>query len=232
MAGPQEFGNGTFNRITKQVYWFVALTMCTLVALAPSFVGSLLLAREASNIPLYGLLAWLCAPGLSAALYTCARKDVDLDEGPFAAYWQGIVRNWKGALVLALPAVALGTIVAFNAAWSAASGVSPVFVWIGLFFGVIALIWCTHALTIHSEFNFRLQDLLRLGFFYVGGIPRATLGALSLWVLTIGIIYFTFDAIAYLGAGLLAFLFWRNGRSVTAHVRENFIAPAAEPAAE
>lgn len=67
MAAPQEFGTGILARVTKQTYWMLALTACLALAVAVPCGVSIFLDRDASNIPLFAVMVWACAPGVSAA---------------------------------------------------------------------------------------------------------------------------------------------------------------------
>ena len=224
MAAPQEFGTGILARVTKQTYWMLALTACLALAVAVPCGVSIFLDRDASNIPLFALMVWACAPGVSAAFFTCQQRTRDLDHSPFAAFFYGLRRNTVGALVLSAPVVGLGGLTAFNAAFGATAGIPTGFVWAGVGITIVSLVWLSHALHIHSQFAFRWRDVARLGLYYVTATPRVSLGALSLWVFSLGIVYLTSDGVLLLLGGVVSFLLWRNALPLLADVRARFIA--------
>lgn len=224
MPGPREYGDGILHRVTKQIYWFLALTVCFIAAVILPFTATLFLERDASNLPVFALLLWLCAPAVSAAFFTSWRRTQDLDEGPFAAFGEGLKRNWKGALVLALPVAVIGGLTSFNFAYGGVAGVPAGFMWASAGVTVLGLVWLLHALLIHSQYEFRLRDIAKLGAFYVTAKPLVSLGVISLLVLCTGIVYFTFDAVLVLFGGVISYLFWNNEKPVLENVREQFVA--------
>jgi hypothetical protein len=204
----------------------LALTVCLALAVAVPFIASIFVERHASNIPIFALLVWACVPGVSAAFFTCQQRVRDLDGSPFATFLGGLCRNTFGALTLAAPVIALGGFTAFNAAFGDAAGVPAGFMWAGIGITVVALVWLSHVLHIHAQFEFRLRDVARLGLYYVTATPRVSLGALSLWVFSLGVVYFTSDGVLVLSGGVVSYLFWRNALPLLNDVRARFVEAA------
>jgi hypothetical protein len=71
-----------------------------------------------------------------------------------------------------------------------------------------------------------LRDVARLGLYYVTATPRVSLGALSLWVFSLGVVYFTSDGVLVLSGGVVSYLFWRNALPLLNDVRARFVEAA------
>ena len=75
-----------------------------------------------------------------------------------------------------------------------------------------------------SFFTLRTRDAARLSLFYLGRLPRVTVGALALLVVAIGTVLFTSDwVLAGLGS-VFAFALLYNARPLIADLEENFSA--------
>lgn len=220
-AGSPDPRRGILGRVTGVVYWLVVIELCFLLASLPGFAGFLFLQPVAGNIPLFALCLLPVGPALSAA-FTALRarqRDRDVDD-PWRRFWRAWVGNLREVLVLWVPALAVLTLLGFNAAFAGAVGVP--FQIIAIVLGVVLLVWTVHVLTIVSLFAFRTRDAARLALFYIFAKPLVSLGVLSFLVLTVALVFLVSAWAPALLASVVAMLLLANARPMVADIEARF----------
>ncbi|MBD3943209.1 DUF624 domain-containing protein [Microbacterium sp. NEAU-LLC] len=213
--------HGALGRVTGAVYWFVVVELCFLLAAAPGLAGILLLARDASNLPLYALCLVPIGPAYSAAMSAIAGRSDELSVWP--RFWRSYAHNLVDVLWVWVPALLAATVLGTTIAFAGAAGVDAFFVVVAIVLLVVLAVWASHALVIASFFSFRARDVARLALYYVAAKPLVTLGALSFLVLAAAIVAFTLDPVLALLAVVFAALAAANARPMIADIRARFI---------
>src|SRR5690625_7033642 len=80
---------GTLERVTQALYWFVVIDVLLVVTSAPTVVTWMLLARDASNIPLYTASLLFILPAAAAAFWASRAWTEDPDPVPWARFLRG-----------------------------------------------------------------------------------------------------------------------------------------------
>lgn len=213
---------GPLGWITGVLYALLTTQVAFVVAGSPGFAGLLLLARDASNIPLYALSLVPLGPAFAAMLAALSRlADAD-DLEPWRRFW----RAYAGALrdVLPLWGAALGaaTVLATNIAFGPATGIDPLLTTISAALLVPLALWTANVLVIGGLFSFRLRDTARLALLFLGARPLAALGTASLAVLATALVAATNDVVLVLAAPLFAVALLRTSATVRRDVAERF----------
>jgi hypothetical protein len=219
----QQFGTGPLSRAAAWVYTLLAVELLLLVTTVPGLVLLVLLAHDASNLPLVALCAVPIGPGLSAALYALHHHRADLtDLRPAAAFWRGYRLNAAGALRLWVPWLAAVTVIGINLANLPAAGVPRW--WAGplVLVALAATVWVANALVINSLFAFRARDVARLAGHFLTRSPGVAIGNACLLVVAVGITTSASEAVLALAGSLLALALLRNCRPMVARVRREF----------
>ncbi|MGY5765103.1 DUF624 domain-containing protein [Brachybacterium sp. DNPG3] len=222
MNGPTRDDRSTMTRLTEAVLWLLVIGALLIVTTLPTTLTWMLLAQDASNIPLYAVSALFVPPALAAALFAWSRRAEDLDPVPAKVFLRGYRVNLRDALGIGAPALLLLAILATNVVGGSAVGtgaLTPLFVVLA----AILLLVAVRALSIASRLGFRLRDLARLSLFTLLTMPLRTLALLSFGVLVGGISLFVGDyAVALLGAPL-SFALWWSEQPVISRLRRDFI---------
>ncbi|MEE1650202.1 hypothetical protein V1260_05295 [Brachybacterium sp. J144] len=217
---------GTLARVTDAVYWFVLIGLSLAVCCAPTIVLWLLLAQDASNLPLYAVGLLPVAPAVSAALWAWRSRERDPDTVPVARFLRGYRLNLVDSLRVAVPAAALLGILSINVTYGDAvrtSSLNIAFVVLGL----AVLLLAVRALSISSALSFRYRDVLRLSVFTLLTMPLRTLSLVSLGVLVVGLSLFVGDYAVVLLASVLTFFLHLSERPVLERLTEQFVAADA-----
>jgi hypothetical protein len=222
MAGGTEGADGPLSRFATAAYWFLAVEVLWVLTAAPGLVLAMLLERDASNLPLYALAAVPFGPATAAAVFAWRVFLRERDPSPAQQFWRGYRLGSLDALRSWVPALVVLGVLGTNLAFGGAVGVGGPFAPLYVLLAVGVLMWAVRMLALAGSFRFRWRDAARIGVWTLGSRPLATLGLLSLLVLTAGIVYVTFDAVAVLLASVLTFLVVRNDAPVLADVERRF----------
>ncbi|GAB3217066.1 DUF624 domain-containing protein [Kineococcus gypseus] len=223
-GGARAFGEGPLSQVTQVVHWFVVVEVLLALATAPGLAGALLLAPDASNLPLYALCAVPAGPALAASVFAWRAFLVDHDAAPAREFLRGYRLDALDALRTWVPALAVLTVLAVNMAHRDVVGAAAVFTPLYAVLGAAVLLWAVRVLVLTAVFTFRWRDAARLGVLTLLTRPRSTLALLSLLVLAIGTAWVTFDAVVVLLASVLTFLLAHSEGTVLREVRERFVA--------
>lgn len=218
----------TFTRVTEGVYWVLVIGLLLIVATLPTIVTWMLLPRDMSSVPLYGVSALFVPPALSAALFAWSRRAEDPDPVPLKVFVRGYRVNLRDSLGIGAPTLLILGVLAINLAGGASAGTTglgPLFIVLA----VLVLLIAARALSISSRLGFRLRDVLRLSVFSLLTMPLRTLALVSLGVLTAGISLYIGDfAVAILGAPLTFGLWWSE-QPVLSRLRRDFVDADSDP---
>ncbi|MEW2322587.1 hypothetical protein AB0926_16005 [Streptomyces griseoincarnatus] len=219
------FGTGPLSRAAALIHTLVTVEALLLLTAAPGLAGLFLLAPEPANLPLAALCLLPLGPSAAAALYALHHRSGDLTElRPARAFLRGWRLGAGPALKLWVPLLAWLTVIAFTLTHFPATGLPGWWASLLAVTGVGSLLWGAHALVLTALFAFRARDTARLAAYFLAKRPRATLGALSLLILTAaGTALLTEALPALLSAPLLLSLL-HAGRPVIAETREHFTA--------
>ena len=221
----QRFGEGPLSRAAALVYTLLAVGALLVVAALPGLIPLLLLARDASNVPLAALCAVPFAPALSAAVYALRRGRLDLTElRPAAAFFRGYRLNLGGVLRLWLPALAWLTVIGVSLANFSSAGVPGWWAVLLVVVAVVTLLWFANALVITSLYTFRTVDVARLAAYFLVGNRRGTFGNAALLVLAAAVTYFASEAVLALLGALLALALLGNSQPMIKEIQEKFVA--------
>ncbi|CAL9616130.1 hypothetical protein SUDANB176_05735 [Streptomyces sp. enrichment culture] len=219
------FGAGTLSRAAALVHTLVTVEALLLLAASPGLAGLFLLGADPSNLPLAALCLLPLGPALAAAVYALHHRSRDLtDLHPARAYLRGWRLGALPALKLWTPLLAWLTVIAFTLTHFSATGLPT---WWAVLLGVIGtvfLLWGAHALVLTALFTFRARDTARLAAYFLLRHGRATLGALSLVVLTAALTALMTEALPALLAAPLLLSLLQSSRPVIAETQEEFTA--------
>jgi len=214
---------GVLAQITDALYWFVIIDLALVVCSAPTIAVWMLLARDASNLPLYAASLALALPALSAALWAWRARAEDPDPVPLRRFLRGYRLNLVDSLKIGVPGLVVLTVLATNITYGDVTGTSALSVAFLLLSVMVALLM-TRALSITSTLSFRFIDVLRLSIFTLLTMPLRSLALLSLAVLTVGISLFVGDYAFLFLASVLTFVLQHSERPVITRLREQFTA--------
>jgi len=218
----REFGDGPLSRLTAVVYTVLVVEGMLLLSTAPGLVVAVLLARDASNLPLYAACALPVGPGLSAALVTLDRPRDATDLHPAATFLRAYRANARDVLALWTPLLAAGTIIGISLAHRAAAGLPAWWTLLLVVIGVVALLWGANVLMLASFFSFRHRDTARLGVYFLLRTPGVTLATGCLLVVAVGIVAVSSEAVLALLGSLLALMMLTAHRPLIATATEEF----------
>ncbi|OAH13633.1 hypothetical protein [Streptomyces jeddahensis] len=224
-AGRRAFGEGPLSRAAALVHTLVTVEVLLLAAASPGLAALLLLGPDPSNLPLAAVCLLPLGPALSAALYALHHRSRDLTAlHPARAFWRGWRLNALPVLKLWGPLLAWLTVIAVSLAHFHATGLPGWWAVLLAVIGVASLLWGAHALVLTSLFAFRGRDTARLAAYFLFRHGRATLGALSLLVLTGGLTVLLTEALPALLAAPLLLSLLHTSRPVIAETQEDFTA--------
>ncbi|GGT54787.1 hypothetical protein ABT368_20225 [Streptomyces althioticus] len=179
------FGTGPLSRAAALIHTLVTVEALLLLTAAPGLAGLFLLAPDPANLPLAALCLLPLGPSAAAALYALHHRSGDLTElRPSRAFLRGWRLGAVPALKLWAPLLAWLTVIAFTLTHFPATGLPGWWAVLLAVIGTGSLLWGAHALVLTALFAFRARDTARLAAYFLPKHPRATLGALSLLILT------------------------------------------------
>ncbi|GGQ56740.1 hypothetical protein OIE82_07810 [Streptomyces althioticus] len=217
------FGTGPLSRAAALIHTLVTVEALLLLTAAPGLAGLFLLAPHPANLPLAALCLLPLGPSAAAALYALHHRSGDLTElRPSRAFLRGWRLGAVPALKLWAPLLAWLTVIAFTLTHFPATGLPGWWAVLLAVIGAGSLLWGAHALVLTALFAFRARDTARLAAYFLPKHPRATLGALSLLILTAtGTARLTEALPALLAAPLLLSLL-HAARPVIEETRDHF----------
>ncbi len=219
------FGTGPLSRAAALIHTLVTVETLLLLTAAPGLAGLFLLAPDPANLPLAALCLLPLGPSAAAALYALHHRSGDLTElRPARAFLRGWRLGAGPALKLWAPLLAWLTVIAFTLTHFPASGLPGWWASLLAVTGVGSLLWGAHALVLTALFAFRARDTARLAAYFLAKQPRATLGALSLLILTAAGTALLTEALPALLAAPLLLSLLHAGRPVIEETREHFMA--------
>lgn len=225
MAETVRFGQGVLSRAAALVYALLVVELLLLVVTLPGLVPLVLLARDASNIPLYAACALPLGPAVAAALYALHHHRADLaDLTPAAAFWRGYRLNAWPVLRVWVPLLLWLAVVGVNLAHLDAAAVPRWWAALLVVLAVAAALWATNLLVITSLFDFRVRDAARLASFFLVRRPAVTLGNVSVLVAAAGLTVLLSEAVLALFGAVLVLVLLRNCRPMVHQIRTEFTA--------
>jgi len=214
---------GTLERVTQALYWFVVIDVLLVVTSAPTVVTWMLLARDASNIPLYTASLLFILPAVAAAFWAWRAWTEDPDPVPLARFLRGYRLNLVDSLKIGVPGLVVLTVLATNITYGEVAGTSALNIAFLLIAAMVAAVMM-RSLSLASALSFRFVDILRLSVFTLLTMPLRTLALLSIGVLVAGISLFVGDYAFLFLASVLTFIVCRSEQPVIARIREQFVA--------
>lgn len=221
----QKFGEGPFSRGAAWVYTLLIIELLLLATTVAGLIPLMLLARDASNIPLAAVCLIPAGPAVSAAVYALHHRRLDLtDLKPASAFWRGYRANLLGVLKIWVPLLAFLSIIGFNLAHLSVAGV-PTW-WAGLLglLGAVGLLAGANAIVIASLFSFRARDVARLGLYFLLRTKGVMLGNACLLIVAAGVTVLFSEVVAALFGVVFTLAFLRNARPMIDVVRQEFTA--------
>lgn len=214
---------GALARIVDALYWLVVIDLLLVACSSPTIVIWMLLARDASNLPLYIASLAPALPAVAAALWAWRARGEDPDPVPLRRFLRGYRLNVADSLKVGAPGLLLLTVLTVDIAYGEAVGTSVLNVALLLLAAIVAMM-VLRALSIVSTLSFRMVDVLRLSIFTLLTMPLRTLALLSLGVLIAGISFFVGDYAFLFLASALTLVLQQSEQPVIARLREQFTA--------
>ncbi|MFJ7118646.1 hypothetical protein ACIQUO_01500 [Streptomyces albogriseolus] len=219
------FGTGPLSRAAALIHTLVIVEALLLLTAAPGLAGLFLLDPDPANLPLAALCLLPLGPSAAAALYALHHRGGDLTElRPSRVFLRGWRLGAGPALKLWAPLLGWLTVIAFTLTHFPATGLPRWWAFLLAVTGVGSLLWGAHALVLTALFAFRARDTARLAAYFLFRHPRATLGALSLLILTAAGTALLTEALPALLAAPLLLSLLRAGRPLITETREEFTA--------
>ncbi|MFI1958170.1 hypothetical protein ACH46L_15125 [Streptomyces althioticus] len=217
------FGTGPLSRAAALIHTLVTVEALLLLTASPGLAGLFLLTPDPANLPLAALCLLPLGPSAAAALYALHHRSGDLTElRPARAFLRGCRLGAAPALKLWAPLLAWLTVIAFTLTHFPATGLPGWWAFLLAVIGVASLLWGAHALVLTALFAFRARDTARLAAYFLPKHPRATLGALSLLILTAAGTALLTEALPALLAAPLLLSLLRGSRPLITETREEF----------
>lgn len=218
-----------FTGITEGVYWFLVMDVMLVLASSPTVLAWAMLPAESSSALLLVLTGLPLVPALAAASYAWQRRSEDRELVPASRFLHGYRVNVVDSLKVGAPAVLVLAVLALNVSYGGSvgtAGLNSLF----LVMGAVIMLLLARAITIVSNYSFRLIDVVRLSVFTLLTKPLATLALVSLGVLTLGLVLVVGELALLLTASLLTFAVWQSERPITRLVTEQFVSHEEGPA--
>jgi len=219
----KRFGEGPLSRVASFVYTVLVVEVLLVATTLPGFAALVLLAPDASNLPLAAACALPAGPALSAGLYALDRRRLDLtDLHPAAAFGRGYRLNARDVLVTWTAWLAWSTVLGVSLTNLAAGGLP---LWWAVPLALVAVgatLWSLNALVIASLFAFRARDVARLAAYFLVRSPGTTVGNLCLVIVAAGVVLVSSEAVLALLSSFFLLALLRNARPMIALVRTEF----------
>ena len=216
---------GDLTRTTNGVYRHLALAVWLIVFCAPSVAVVMMLAPVASNAMLFVWAQVPVAPALAAGLYSVRRWREEGDGSPFLLFAHGLRVNTWDVLRWWVPALAVGSILAFNifSGWAVdalGAATRPV----SIVIGVLLILVCGHALVLTSAFSFRTRDVARIAVYLLAAQWRTTLAFVSLLIVAGAVTYLGSEAVLVLSAWVFVSVLELISRPTVTAIKMRFTA--------
>lgn len=222
---PGAYGQGALGKATGGIYWYLVLTILVALAALPTFVLLLFLEPVAGNIPLMAVAAVFVGPAVSAGLYAVRARYTDDELKPARAFLKGYRLNWRGVLLLWVPALVVVGIIGFTLAGGEVIGLMTAYRAVLTVIGVLAITWLLIALAITTFFTFRVRDVARLSSYYLIMMPRVSLAMLALVVVVGAAAWFAWLLLPVIG-GIWVWFLYQNTKPMLVDVYRRFTVDA------
>ncbi len=223
----REFSSRPISRAAAVIHWLVVLEVCWVLASLPGLVLLLLLAPDASNLPLMALALVPLGPATGAVVYSWRAFGDDGDPEPARYFLRGYRRCAWDVLRWWLPALAALTLLGINLTnLDAVTGPPALRTVLGAVSAAVGLgliVASGHAVVISSLYKLRTRDVARLSIYYLTAKPMASIGVAALVAVVVGAALGVSDWLPVLAAAPLIWLLLRGERPVRDHLEENFI---------
>lgn len=164
----------------------------------------------------------LVGPALAAALFALGDRPAELGLTPAAAFARGYRLNLLDTAKLWVPALLVLAVLAFMVV-DVAGEAPPWVLGTGIGIAGLVLLWLVQVTVITAFFTFRTADVVRLGVYFLGRLPRVTLLVVALLVLAALVVWLTVPAVLALLGVLWTALLLRVERPLLAEVRQRFV---------
>ena len=221
-----EIGAGPLSRGAAVILWTLVISLLTVLTGGVPLALVPFLAGDAANVWVVALLAVPAGPAMAAAMFAWRRFVADRDLSPARHFWRGYAVNVLDVLRWWVPTVLVLAVIAFSLASLDAAGVPSGYGLVLVVIAVAVLVWAVLAMALSSRLSLRTRDVARLAAYYLAVKPLVGLGALSLVVLSVGIVLFTSDWVLVMLSGLLAFAVVTTTDPVVRDATARFTAPA------
>ena len=211
-----EFGSGTLFKAAGTVHGVMVGTGLLVLANLPVLA-----------VPLLGPLALptliLMGPAFVAACYAFKRLIAGSDTGVFRDFVKSYGLNFRQALVVWLPYLALLAVIAANLISLPGSNPETVAARAGLLgLGVLVCTAAVHALLLLARFSFRTADIYRLSLYSLGMAKRVSLGNAGMLFVTGFVLLSTTAWLTPFIGGLVLYLICLNSRPLLKTVEARF----------
>src|SRR5690625_239706 len=228
MENKKEFGQGTFSTFTNHVYWLMVVNFYFVFSNIFFLFFYFTLEPVISNLIFYFLALIPTGPSIGALYYSISIIIHEKDLSPTKDFFYGYKINFKDALKLWLPLLAIIFILIldiqyFNAEQTVMNQIQGGIILVIL---LVILVISLYAFPIHATYNFRMRDIYRLSVYYSFTKIRATLGNISFMIITIFLMYITSDLIIILLISPVSYLMMLNSKEVMIDIKENFVRAA------
>ncbi|MBN1174797.1 MAG: hypothetical protein JXA67_21735 [Micromonosporaceae bacterium] len=221
----RRFGEGPLSRASTLIYNLMVIEALLLLTIAPGGVVLLLLASDASNLPLMAVCLLPLGPAGSASVYALHRRSQDLtDLRPAASFWRGYRANARGVLWIWIPALLWLTILGMNLANLRAAGVPGWWTPMLIAIAIVVALWTINALVITSLFAFRARDIARLAVYFLVRTPVVTLGNAGVLIIAVGVAVVFSEVVSVLLGSVLMLMLVRTCGPMIDHVTREFTA--------
>jgi len=228
MENKKEFGQGAFSTFTNHVYWLMVVNFYFVFSNIIFLSFYFTLEPVISNITIYFLALIPTGPSIAALYYSISKIIHEKDLSPTKDFFYGYKVNFKDALKLWLPLLAVIFVLIldiqyFNAEQTVMNQIQGGIILVIL---LVILVISLYAFPIHATYNFRMRDIYRLSLYYSFTKIRSTLGNISFMIITIFLMYMTSDLIIILLVSPVCYLMMLNSKEVMTDIKENFVRAA------
>src|SRR5699024_8195306 len=113
---------GTLTKATEAIYWLVVIDVLLVLASLPTAMVWMLLAQDASNIPLYTASLLFVLPAVAAAFWAWRARAQDFDPVPLSRFLRGYRLNVLDSLKSGVPGVVVLAVLATKITYGGADG--------------------------------------------------------------------------------------------------------------
>lgn len=217
-----EVGRGPLSRGSAVVYRFLVLEVLLVITTLPTAVAVVLLARDASNIPLYALAAAPIAPAVVAGVSAVTAWSRTPDLSPARPFWRAYRDEALPTLAWWLPCLAVVALLGINLANLGAVPGGPALRPALIVLLLVVAVWAGHMVVLQSGFSFRLRDAMRIAVVEIVPQWRFSVGVLSLHLVLAAVTVVSFDVVAVLLAWAAVALLQVMSRPLVIHITQRF----------